>query len=36
MKVKRAMHKGVTWVELDTPLDTLAILMRKHDIGAIP
>ena len=36
MKVKRAMHKGVTWIELDTPLDTLAILMREHDIGAIP
>jgi CBS domain-containing protein len=36
MKVKNAMHKGVTWVEPDTPVQTLAMLMREHDIGAIP
>ena len=36
MKVKNAMHKGVTWVEPDTPVETLARLMRDHDIGAIP
>ena len=36
MKVKNAMHKGVTWVEPDTPVETLARLMREHDIGAIP
>jgi CBS domain-containing protein len=36
MKVKTAMHNGVTWVEPDTPVETLAILMREHDIGAIP
>jgi CBS domain-containing protein len=36
MKVRNAMHKGVTWVEPDTPVETLAILMREHDIGAIP
>jgi CBS domain-containing protein len=36
MKVSKAMHKGVTWVEPDTPVDTLAIMMREHDIGAIP
>jgi CBS domain-containing protein len=36
MKVKNAMHKGVTWVEPDTPVETLASLMREHDVGAIP
>ena len=36
MKVKQVMHNGVTWVEPDTRVDTLAILMREHDIGAIP
>lgn len=36
MKVKEAMHKGVEWVDPDTPVIELAKLMRKHDIGAIP
>jgi CBS domain-containing protein len=36
MKVKNAMHKGVTWVEPTTSIEQLARLMRKHDIGAIP
>jgi CBS domain-containing protein len=36
MNVKQAMHKGVAWVEPDTPVDTLAIIMREDDIGAIP
>jgi CBS domain-containing protein len=36
MKVKDAMHKGVDWVSLDTPVIELAKLMREHDIGAIP
>jgi len=34
MKVKDAMHKGVDWVSLDTPVTELAKLMREHDIGA--
>ena len=36
MKVKDAMHKGVDWVNPDTPIVELAKLMRAHDIGAIP
>ena len=36
MKVKNAMHKGVTWVEPTTSIEQLARLMREHDIGAIP
>ncbi len=36
MKVKDAMHKGVQWVDPDTPIVELAKLMREHDIGAIP
>lgn len=36
MKVKDAMHRGVDWVNPDTPIIELAKLMRDHDIGAIP
>jgi CBS domain-containing protein len=36
MKVRQAMHKGVTWVDPSTPVAQLARLMREHDIGAIP
>lgn len=36
MKVKDAMHKGVEWVNPDTPVRELATLMREHDVGAIP
>lgn len=36
MQVKQAMHKGVQWVDPDTPVAELAKLMREHDIGAIP
>jgi CBS domain-containing protein len=36
MKVKDAMHKGVDWVGLETPVAELAKLMCEHDIGAIP
>ena len=36
MKVKDAMHKGVDWVNPDTPIVEIAKLMRAHDIGAIP
>jgi CBS domain-containing protein len=36
MKVKNPMHRGVTWVDPRTPVDKLARLMQKHDIGAIP
>jgi len=36
MKVRQAMHKGVTWVDPSTPVEQLATLMREQDIGAIP
>ena len=36
MKVKEAMHKGVEWVDPNTPVTELAKLMCKHDVGAIP
>ena len=36
MKVKDAMHKGVDWVNTDTPITEISKLMREHDIGAIP
>jgi len=36
MKVKDAMHKGVDWVNPDTPVTEIAKLMREHDIGCIP
>jgi CBS domain-containing protein len=36
MKVKGVMHKGVDWVNPDTPVTELAKLMREHDIGCIP
>ena len=36
MKVKKAMHQGVTWVDPRTPVQELALLMRELDIGAIP
>ncbi len=36
MKVKEVMHRGVEWVDPDTPVVELAKLMRKYDIGAIP
>jgi len=36
MKVKDAMHKGVEWVEPDTPISKIATIMKKHDVGAIP
>jgi CBS domain-containing protein len=36
MRVKRAMHEGVQWVEPMTSVKEIARLMRKHDIGAIP
>src|SRR5688572_31228403 len=36
MKVKDAMHPGVTWVEPDTPIAELARRMRDEDIGSIP
>ena len=36
MKVKQAMHKGVRWVDPDTPISELARLMHQLDIGAIP
>jgi len=36
MKVKQAMHQGVQWVDPVTSVEQLALLMREHDIGAIP
>jgi CBS domain-containing protein len=36
MKVKDAMHPGVTWVEPNTPISELARRMRDEDIGSIP
>ena len=36
MKVKDAMHKGVSWVGPDTLVTEVAKLMCEHDIGAIP
>ena len=36
MKVKNSMHKGAHWVSPDTPVTTLARMMREQDIGAIP
>jgi CBS domain-containing protein len=36
MKVRDAMHAGVTWVAPDTSIFELARAMRDEDIGAIP
>jgi predicted transcriptional regulator len=36
MKVKDAMHSGVTWVGPDTDITEFARMMRDEDIGAIP
>ena len=36
MKVKDAMHSGVTWVGPDTRLSDIARMMRDEDIGAVP
>ena len=36
MKVKDAMHAGVTWTEPDTKISELARLMREQGIGSIP
>ena len=36
MKVKNSMHKGAHWGSPETPVTTLAQMMREQDIGAIP
>ena len=36
MKVREAMHEGVTWVSPDTTAMELAQKMRDEDIGSIP
>jgi len=36
MKVKEAMHEGVTWASPDASVLDLARMMRDEDIGAIP
>lgn len=36
MKVRNAMHRGVTWVDAKTPVAKVARQMRTEDIGAIP
>lgn len=36
MKVKDAMHSGVTWVGPDTRIADIARMMRDEDIGSVP
>lgn len=36
MKVKDAMHSGVTWVGPDTKITDIARMMRDEDIGSVP
>jgi len=36
MKVKDAMHRGVTWVAPNTRIGELAKMMRDEGIGSIP
>ncbi|SDJ94473.1 CBS domain-containing protein [Microbulbifer yueqingensis] len=36
MKVREAMHEGVTWCSPDTPLSEVAKILRDEDIGAVP
>jgi CBS domain-containing protein len=36
MKVKDAMHVGVTWVQPETSVCDIAKMMRDDDIGAVP
>jgi len=36
MKVKDVMHEGVEWVEPNTSISNLAVMMKKEDIGAVP
>lgn len=36
MKVKDAMHEGVTWFQPATPLTEIARAMREQDIGCVP
>ena len=36
MKVKEAMHRGVSWFGPDTPVTEIAKIMKTMDIGAVP
>src|SRR5262245_20470945 len=36
MKVKDVMHRGVCWVEPNTPIREIARMMRDNDIGSVP
>ena len=36
MEISKAMHKEADWVSADTPINKIAELMNKHDIGAVP
>ena len=36
MRVKNAMHKGVTCLESNAPISEIEKCMRDADIGAIP
>ncbi len=36
MKVKDVMHRGVEWVEPETPITEIARKMLDEDIGAVP
>lgn len=36
MQVRDVMHKGVTWVDVQTQAEEVARRMREEDIGAVP
>ncbi len=36
MEVSKVMHKKADWVSIDTPIQEVARIMQKHDIGAVP
>lgn len=36
MKVREAMHRGVTWADPSTPVIEIAHMMRSLDVGSIP
>jgi CBS domain-containing protein len=36
MKVKDVMHRGVAWVEQETPIAEIARKMLDEDIGSVP
>ena len=36
MNIEHAMHKGAEWIAPDTPVSTIASLMKKSDVGSLP